>query len=40
MPTLDINWPTNKVMFMDIAKYQAIKMMSSIINEGVGSFYE
>jgi len=40
MPTFNINWPINKVMFTDIAKNHAVKLISLKINEGVGSFYE
>jgi hypothetical protein len=40
MPTFDINWPTNKVMFTDIAKYHAIKPISLKKKEDVGSFYK
>jgi len=40
MPTFNINWPTNKVMFTDITKNNPITLISLKQYKGVGSFYE
>ncbi len=38
--TFEMNWPRNKVMFMNIEKDHADKSISLDINGGVGSFYQ
>jgi len=39
-PTFDLNWPTNKVVFIVRAKNQTIEAKSLKIKDSVGSFYE